>query len=255
MTKHFQQVTTGKWTGYEVKFSSPPPPSTQTRILPAPKPTPAPAPAPTTPAPQPVTTEADRLRAWINTITPAAEPVAAEFYNYRVSVCLVNERHYLSTLSPQQKAVGRRTLGTLWARGSWADLLQGLERFIKEREQAQERHASQKQARKQARESFVNPYKPGDILYSSWGYDQTNREFYQILEVRDVAIKVCEVFQNRERDGYDSGHCSPRRDEFKGAPKWITIQVDERGNHSVPSPIHGNLYVYEGKPVYFSDGH
>ena len=33
--------------------------------------------------------------------------------------------------------------------------------------------------KKKDREEFQNPYKVGDILYSSWGYDQTNINFYK----------------------------------------------------------------------------
>ena len=31
--------------------------------------------------------------------------------------------------------------------------------------------------RSQARKNFVNPYKVGDILHHSWGWEQTNCDF------------------------------------------------------------------------------
>jgi hypothetical protein len=34
-----------------------------------------------------------------------------------------------------------------------------------------------KQAKQEARAKFQNPYKPGDILHHSWGYEQTNCDF------------------------------------------------------------------------------
>jgi hypothetical protein len=205
------------------------------------------------------TTESDKARAWLASIDlndmQNNDAKQAEFFKYEVCVMRGERVFYLFTKSPQQKAQGRRSFPNTQARGDKSALIDGMERFIKTMETKVTKRTAQKEAKRQARAAFVNPYKIGDFLYSSWGYEQTNREFYQVLEVRDLAIKVQEVCQNRERTGYDSGKCSPCRDEFKGDVKWITIQVSENGYHSVPSPIHGNLYTYEGKPVYFSDGY
>jgi len=208
----------------------------------------------TTPAP---VTEADKARQWLAGLNLDAmqnnDVERAEFYKYQVAVMRGERAFYLSTRSPQQQQ--HSYSHTTYARGDKESITEGMERFIKEMERKVDRRNEQKEAKRQARAAFVNPYKVGDFLYSSWGYEQTNREFYQILEVRDLALRVREVAQNRERTGYDTGTCSPIRDHFTGSERWITIQVNARGYHSVPSPIHGNLYAYEGKPVYFSDGY
>lgn len=33
----------------------------------------------------------------------------------------------------------------------------------------------------------------GDIMYTSWGYDQTNVDFYQVVRVRGRSVYVCEI--------------------------------------------------------------
>jgi len=40
----------------------------------------------------------------------------------------------------------------------------------------------------QARALFQNPYRLGDILHHSWGYDQTNCDFYQVVEVKKASV-------------------------------------------------------------------
>lgn len=203
-------------------------------------------------------TESEKLRQWFNGLNLATmqkeERHEAEFFKHNVIVYRAERFFYLFTRSPQQR-IYRRSLPTAQARGNAEDLRAGLECFVKQMEAKQDRHTAQREAKRQARAAFVNPYKVGNFLYSSWGYDQTNREFYQILEVRPRALLIREVSQNRERTGHDQGICSPRRDSFIKPPQWVTIQIDSRGNHSVPSPIHGILFDYEGKPVYFSDGY
>lgn len=190
----------------------------------------------------------------LSTITEE-NSVKTDVMKYEVSLGQYKGTFYMVSLSPQQKACGRRSLGDLVARGCDKESLRsGFERFIAKMEQKAQRREDMKNAKRQARESFVNPYKVGDFLYSSWGYEQTNREFYQVLEVGNNSLKVREVAQNRERNHHDSGTCSPVKDSFIGEAKWLTIQVRPT-YHTIPSPIHGNLYPYEGKPIYFSDGY
>jgi hypothetical protein len=202
--------------------------------------------------------EADKTRQWLASLDldnmQNNDIERAELYKYEVGIMRGEKVFYLFTRSPQQKSMGRRSLGTTNARGDKEAISQGIERFISQMEAKAGRRTAQRDAKRQARAEFVNPYKVGDFLYSSWGYEQTNREFYQVIEVGNNSLKIQEVAQNRTRDGYDSGHCSPIRDSFVKPAQWVTIQVATT-YHSVPSPIHGNLYAYEGKPVYFSDGY
>jgi len=40
----------------------------------------------------------------------------------------------------------------------------------------------------------VHPIKPGDIFYTSWGYDQTNVDFYQIVSLSGkTGVKVRQI--------------------------------------------------------------
>ena len=111
-----------------------------------------------------------------------------------------------------------------------------------------------------AREEFVNPYKVGDILYSSWGYDQTNREFYQIVAVGNRSLKLRQIGAVSVRDtSWCSDECAPVKDKFVtdeiNRVNIVVSSYNGKASHSVKSPIHGYLYKHEGGTHYRSWGH
>jgi len=82
---------------------------------------------------------------------------------------------------------------------------------------AKKKRAEQKKT--QAKENQVN-YQVGDILVSSWGYDQTNIDWYQVIDrtnkmatIQPIAGCVKDVHCN---GAYES--VVPARDNFKGKP-------------------------------------
>jgi len=201
-------------------------------------------------------TTANQAREWFdNAQATESTPAITELFKYEVQIGFYGSTWYLFTKSPQKIAMGRRSMGDCEARGTCKeDLRAGFERFIVKMEAKIAARKAKTASKREARATFENPYKIGDFLYSSWGYEQTNREFYQIIEIGNNSLKIREVYQERTRDSHDSGTCSPIKDNFRGEAQWVTIQIREK-YHSVPSPIHGNLYQYENKPVYFSDGY
>jgi len=60
--------------------------------------------------------------------------------------------------------------------------------------------------------------KVGDLFYSSWGYDQTNIDFYQIVRViSDNSVEVRKVEGKIvSRDSHMSGFVTPVKDSFIG---------------------------------------
>lgn len=46
-----------------------------------------------------------------------------------------------------------------------------------------------------------HPYQPGDIFYTSWGYDQTNVEFYEVVAVTPASVKVQQVASKLDESG------------------------------------------------------
>jgi hypothetical protein len=63
--------------------------------------------------------------------------------------------------------------------------------------------ASDKQARRKERKSFKPNYKKGDIFYASWGYDQTNVDFVQVIKTTAKTVTVKEIGQKSiSKKGY-----------------------------------------------------
>jgi hypothetical protein len=60
----------------------------------------------------------------------------------------------------------------------------------------------------------------GAILVCSWGYDQTNIDYYQVTRV--VGPHSVEIRQIRAKsepeEGFATAYCTPDRDNFKGEP-------------------------------------
>lgn len=49
--------------------------------------------------------------------------------------------------------------------------------------------------------------KVGDVLYTSWGYDQTNVEFFEVVAVRGKVVDLRERKQSYVETGFMSGRC------------------------------------------------
>jgi hypothetical protein len=49
----------------------------------------------------------------------------------------------------------------------------------------------------------------GSVLYSSWGYDQTNVDFYQVVRTSASSVWVVPMRKHCEAAGFMSGHVVP----------------------------------------------
>jgi len=67
------------------------------------------------------------------------------------------------------------------------------EKKIDETIESRRRYVEQKLEVLKQRRDFQHGLVEGDILYSSWGYDQTNVDFYQVTEVRGKHVIVREI--------------------------------------------------------------
>lgn len=68
----------------------------------------------------------------------------------------------------------------------------------------------------------------GAILVSSWGWEQTNVDFFQVIAVRGKLVDIRELAQNRTHDGDMTGYAMPIPDRFIG--EVITGKRPTSGN-------------------------
>jgi len=69
-----------------------------------------------------------------------------------------------------------------------------------------------------------NTVKTGDIFYSSWGYDQTNIDYYEVVSVKKSMIEIRELKQNTEETGFMSGRTVPVPGNYKSEPMIKRVQ-------------------------------
>jgi len=112
-----------------------------------------------------------------------------------------------------------------------------------------------KTAKKQALSNFKSSFTKGTILTASWGYDQTNVDFYEVIDVKGRTVEIQEIGQNFTEEAFMSGHTVPDVNRKIGTPLKKRICVTAYGN-GVKETIKINssvrLSIWDGKPKYSS---
>lgn len=83
-----------------------------------------------------------------------------------------------------------------------------------------EKDAADKAAEKAERKAKVRELVVGDVLIDSWGYEQTNVDYYQVIELvgkSSVTMQKIAREKSFDRNG-DSGKCVPVLNSFVGEP-------------------------------------
>lgn len=77
------------------------------------------------------------------------------------------------------------------------------------------------------KKAFVNPFKVGDLFRTCWGYDQTNVEYYEAVEIRGQNVIIREIAQGRKETQWLAGKCTPLPGQYIGEP--MTKRAQEGG--------------------------
>lgn len=91
--------------------------------------------------------------------------------------------------------------------------------------------------------------KIGDIFVSSWGYEQTNVDFYQVVDIKGTSTVILRAVGG-EFTGYTSGMAGERKpvkDSFTSDELIIKRVVD-----GVIKFSHSNAYLWDGKRSYYN---
>jgi hypothetical protein len=75
--------------------------------------------------------------------------------------------------------------------------------------------ATYKRSKQEEKRSSVHTLNTGDILYGTWGYDQTNVEYFQVVSViSDKTVEVRAIGHTVKETGFMSGDTMPIKDKF-----------------------------------------
>ena len=114
------------------------------------------------------------------------------------------------------------------------------------------RKDEEKAKKKEARANMKHTFDPGTILYASWGYDQTNVDFYQVTARTDKTVTFREIAGEHvpgsgESNGM-SANVRPLKDQFlDGKPehrRTVGVSIHRDGE--------AHYYVSFGKLFHLS---
>ena len=108
-----------------------------------------------------------------------------------------------------------------------------------------DRKAAYKAKQKAEKEKAVESIKVGDIFEGSWGYDQTNIEFYQVVEKKGVTCKIQKIGQKVVEETQGCDYVRPNPEVKCGKP--VTKRINGSGGFTFDV---FNLYPDEGNPRY-----
>ena len=122
-----------------------------------------------------------------------------------------------------------------------------VDQFFKGLECAREYKEKYKQERKDAGKAFLEKLIPGAILCDSWGYEQTQVEFYKVLSREGSKVTIAKMTEVTVpgSEGRDCDHVMPG--EVIGAPEEHIVRSDRIKISSCIS-----LSLWDGKARYRS---
>lgn len=128
-------------------------------------------------------------------------------------------------------------------------------RYIQKYFDGQRETARMKAQWRREQREFTTTLEVGDILYTSWGYEQTNVDWYQVLEVKSgKTVVIREICGSYEQDNSScNGYTWPAKDEFVIKSKPMTKRV-RKGDIITIDSVR-DAYKWDGKHKYWSAYH
>jgi hypothetical protein len=121
-------------------------------------------------------------------------------------------------------------------------------------------YRQERKARDRAENAQANPFKLGDVLVNSWGYEQTNVDFYQVVEVTGKSVVLREIGSETVNDNAQglsiptqsmADYRVARRDKFT-SDETVTKRVRWSSGEPCVSMDHGHCGLWDGAPEYCS---
>ena len=98
----------------------------------------------------------------------------------------------------------------------------------------------------------ANPFKVGDVLCSSWGYDQTNASFYKVIAVtaKQVTLQQYGTTRTESSPRSMSGTTTPDFTHPLESPirRAVKFCDFDGGRHYVKIESYERAYAWDGKP-------
>lgn len=109
---------------------------------------------------------------------------------------------------------------------------------------------NRKDLKSDIRKNMKHDFKAGDVYYNSWGYDQTNIDFYLIVEVKEKSVIIQRIGEQvvERSEGFMCASVMPDIDCKIGKPETKIIQFylsnDNKPIYYIKSS-YGSISKYE----------
>lgn len=123
------------------------------------------------------------------------------------------------------------------------------EQYIADQVEKSKAAMAARQERAQAKRDFQHGMKDGDILYSSWGYDQTQVSWYEVVRTSGKSVALREIAEKVVRSERGAEYVVPVPGHFVGAP-FAKIPQSRSGSMYVKISNSQTAYLWDGKPKY-----
>ncbi len=127
------------------------------------------------------------------------------------------------------------------------------EKQIKAYYELQTLKARRKEARKATPEK-LSTVPIGSIFNWSWGYKQTNQNYYQLIELKGQLGTFRELAQERHETDFLQGDCKPIKDNFIGEPFKKKIQFQNNEAY-IKMESFGWCNLWDGRTDYYTAYH
>lgn len=161
----------------------------------------------------------------------------------------INAKGFPTAKVYTENAKGRKTHYNFWfrteeARDKWA--MKTANEILNEERQKAARKAEAKAAAKN------HTVKVGDVFCHSWGWEQTNIDFYEVINVRGQILELRQTMRENINPNHTGGIVVPRKGEFYGNER-----LKKRINFNNGTPFirmeFGWCPIWEGKPEHFTN--
>jgi len=101
---------------------------------------------------------------------------------------------------------------------------------------------------------MAHQLKAGDIFVHSWGYDQTNINFFQVVKAGGKTVIVQEIEDEAVpgTEGFMCDQCIPKPGVFKEGSKptrkLVQPASEDEGRYRLKFDYGGTGYLWDGKP-------
>lgn len=130
-----------------------------------------------------------------------------------------------------------------------AQLMQHVEQYFATLQSNKKFKEERLRERKQKEQEAISEYNVGDILVCSWGYDQTNVDFYEIVKKKNRTIVIEEIGASHVKGS--GGFMS---EQVIANPKLRTgiFKTKRIGAYGISMTSYSSAFKWNGEPKYHS---